>query len=174
VRFTDFLRTAVLLSAGAASALAAVAVAGAARDGDSRLAAFAAGWWLVAAAIGAFLGRGTSTTPAIGRLLANAKATPMLPEHRPGAILINRLWPLVVSTIAAGGVAFVAPQVPGIAAGFAIIWALTWRRQPGAVTAIEGRDGVRFYVERTSPVEPMALLRTPGLRLEVPELDAAA
>jgi len=34
-----------------------------------------------------------------------------------------------------------------IATGFAIIWALAWRRQESAVAAIEGRDGVRFYVE---------------------------
>ena len=33
------------------------------------------------------------------------------------------------------------------------------------------RDGVTFYVERTSPVRPMELVRTPGLRREVPSLD---
>ena len=48
----------------------------------------------------------------------------------------------------AGAVAFLAPQIPGIATGFAIIWALAWRHQYAAVAAIEGRDGARFYVER--------------------------
>jgi hypothetical protein len=38
------------------------------------------------------------------------------------------------------------------------------------VLAIEERDGVTFYVERTSPVRPMRLLRMPGLRREVPTL----
>jgi hypothetical protein len=30
------------------------------------------------------------------------------------------------------------------------------------VAAIEERDGVRFYVERTSPLKPIQLVRTPG------------
>jgi hypothetical protein len=59
-------------------------------------------------------------------------------------------------------VGFIAPQVAAVAAGFAIIWALGWRRQASAVAAIEERDGVRFYVEKTSPLQPMQLVRTPG------------
>ena len=31
-----------------------------------------------------------------------------------------------------------------------------------AVAAIEERDGVRFYIDRTSPVHPIQLVRTPG------------
>src|SRR5439155_15368153 len=98
------------------------------------------------------------------------KAATMMPEHRPGSVLINRLWPLGLMTISAGALAFLAPQVPGIAAGFAIIWALAWRNQHRAVVAIEERDGVAFYVERTSPVRPIELIRIPGLRREVPGL----
>ena len=56
----------------------------------------------------------------------------------------------------------VAPQIGGIAAGFAIIWALAWRRQEAAVAAIEERDGVRFYIEQTSPFKAIKLIRTPG------------
>jgi hypothetical protein len=52
--------------------------------------------------------------------------------------------------------------VAAIAAGFAIIWALAWRRQEAAVAAIEERDGVRFYIDRTSPLQPIQLVRTPG------------
>ena len=73
------------------------------------------------------------------------------------------------SRCVAGGLAFLAPQIPGIAAGFAIIWALAWRRQDAAVAAIEERDGARFYVRRTSPVRPMALVRTPGFKALRPE-----
>ena len=51
-----------------------------------------------------------------------------------------------------------------VAAGFAIIWALAWRRQEAAVTAIEDRDGFRFYVDKTPPFAPIRLIRTPGLR----------
>ena len=74
-------------------------------------------------------------------------------------------------TVVAGALAFLFPQVPMIATGFAIIWALAWRRQEQAVAAIEARDGVRFYVEPTSPVEPIRLLRTPGFHSEFPAPD---
>src|SRR6185295_3637134 len=97
-----------------------------------------------------------------------AKTATMMPEHRPGSTILNRLWPLLLLTIGTGAIAFLAPQIPGIAAGFAIIWALAWRRQDAAVQAIEERDGVTFFVERTSPVRPIRLLRTPGFRRERP------
>ena len=86
----------------------------------------------------------------------------MLPELRPATTLLNRLWPLLVSTLGAGILGFFIPQVAAVAAGFAIIWALAWRRQDAAVAAIEERDAVRFYVDTTSPLRPMQLLRTPG------------
>jgi hypothetical protein len=164
VRFVDFLKTTVLLSAGAATALAAVTVLAAGRSSEELLVPLAVGWWAIAALIGLRLGRRAEANPPIARLLAGAKASTTLPEHRPSAILLNRLWPLLMFTLLAGGLAFLAPQIPGIAAGFAVIWALAWRRQEAAVAAIEGRDGVCFYVRRTSPVRPMALERTPGFK----------
>jgi len=171
VRFVDLLKTTVLLSAGAATTLAIITVLAASREGDDQLVIIAAGWWFVAALVGAFVGRRAEVTTQIGRMLADAKTATMMPEHRPGAVLVNRLWPLLVSTVAAGALAFVAPQIPGIATGFAIIWALAWRRQEAAVRAIEERDGATFYVERTSPVRPLQLVRTPGFRREVPTLN---
>ncbi len=168
MRFVDFLRVTVLLSAGSASLLAALCVVGAGADGNSGQVLLAAGWWAIASFVGLLLGRRAATTPPIARLLADARAATMLPEHRPGFTIVNRLWPLLLSTLLAGAIAFLAPQVAGIAAGFAIIWALAWRRQDAAVEAIEERDGVTFYVERTSPVRPMQLVRTPGFRRETP------
>ncbi len=132
--------------------------------GDSLLVPVAVGWWLIAGILGARLGRRAQTTPPIARLLSSAKTTSTLPEHRPSAILLNRLWPLLVFTLLSGGLGFLAPQVPGIATGFAIIWALAWRRQDAAVAAIEERDGACFYVRRTSPMRPIALERTPGFK----------
>jgi hypothetical protein len=169
VRFVDFLRTTVLLSAGAATALAAITVVAAGSKSDAQLAEVAVGWWLIAGAIGMRLGQRTHTSPAIGRLLAAAKFTTTLPEYHPGAILLNRLWPLALFMLLSGGLAFLAPQISGIAAGFAIIWALAWRRQDAAVAAIEERDGATFYVRRTSPVRPIALVRTPGFKAARPE-----
>lgn len=164
MRFVDFLRATVLLSGAAATALAAVTVLAAAAGSDATVVAFAFGWWLIAALVGARIGRRAETSPPIARLLAGAKARTTLPDLHPNAILLNRLWPLLVFTLLAGGLAFLAPQIPGIAAGFAIIWSLGWRRQDAAVAAIEERDGAWFYVRRTSPVRPMALDRTPGFK----------
>lgn len=159
----------MLLSAGAATALAGITVLAAGARNDSLTAEVALGWWLIAIAVGSRLGRRAHTNPPIARLLAGAQASTTLPEHRPSAILINRLWPLALFTLLSGGLAFLAPQIPGIAAGFAIIWALSWRRQDAAVAAIEERDGAGFYVRRTSPVRPMALVRTPGFKAARPE-----
>ncbi len=179
MRFVDFLKTTVLLSAGAATALAAVTMLAIADSQTSAahqelLAGIVAGWWILAALIGLRLGRHAETTPPIARLLAGARASTALPEYRPGAILLNRLWPLMVFTLIAGGLAFLAPQIPGIAVGFAIIWALGWRRQHAAVAAIEERDGVCFYVCPTSPVQPIALQRTPGFKAIRPEPTSGA
>jgi hypothetical protein len=165
VRFVDFLKTTVLACAAAATALGALAVGRAAADGDTGLVAFTLGWWVVAGIIGAWLGRARAPLPAIARLLAGARASTTLPEQeRPARVLVNRLWPLAVVLVVSAGLAWRFPQVPAIAAGFTVIWALYWRRQDGAVTAIEERDGVAFYVERTSPLQPIRLVRTPGFR----------
>ena len=174
MRFVEFLKTTVLLSAGAATALAAVTVlatAGsqASSSSQERLIAVALGWWVIAALIGLRLGRRAETNPPIAHLLAGARSSAALPEHRPGTILLNRLWPLLAFTLIAGGLAFLAPQIPGIAVGFAIIWALAWRRQHAAVAAIEERDGVCFYVLHTPPIQPIALQRTPGFKALRPE-----
>jgi hypothetical protein len=169
VRFVDFLRSAVLLSAAAATALATVTVLSAATRSDKQLVLVAVGWWALAAAIGLGMSRRAQTSPPIARLLSGAKASSTMPEHHPSATLINRLWPLLVFTLLAGGLAFLAPQIPGIAVGFAIIWALAWRRQDAAVAAIEERDGVCFHVQRNSPVRPMVLVRTPGFKASRPE-----
>lgn len=173
MRFTDFLKATVMISAGSATALAAVTVVAAGTELDYFLAAFAAVWWLAAGALGLWLGRRRQASAPIARLLAGARMSPALPEQQPGRILLNRLWPLLALTVCAGALAFVVPQVPAVAAGFSIIWALSWRRQEAAVSAVEDRDGVRFYIERTSPVKPIRLLRTPGFYSTFPSPDGS-
>lgn len=170
MRFADFLRTTVLISMAAASVLAAITLAGAASSSDQLLVPVAAGWWVVAGMIGLWLGRRAATSSPIASLLASARTQASLPEVNPSRTVLNRLWPLLLSTLAAGLLGVFQPQVPAIATGFAIAWALGWRRQAAAVTAIEERDGARFYVERTSPLDPIKLVRTPGFRSNLLEL----
>ncbi len=174
MRFAEFLRTTVLLSAAAATVLALVTLAGAADTGEDLVLPFAAAWWVIAALIGIWLGRRAETSPPIASLLASARTQTSLPELNPSRTLLNRLWPLLFSTVGAGAVAFFLPQVPTVAAGFAIIWSLAWRRQSSAVTAIEERDGARFYIEQTSPFRPIKLVRTPGFRTNLMELNGAS
>jgi hypothetical protein len=162
VRFGDFLKATVLLSAGSATLLATLAVLGITREDDRVVIYVTAGWWVAATAIGVAMGARASASPAIARLLADARAQSSLPELHPGSTMVNRLWPLLVFTVGAGAAGFVEPQVASVAAGGAIIWALAWRRQERAVLAIEERDGVRFYVDKTSPFSPIRLIRTPG------------
>lgn len=169
MRFVDFLKTTVLLSAAAASALAAITVLAAAVKSRTELVGIMVGWWVLATAIGLWMGRRAGVSASIGHLLAGAKPSTALPELRPALTLLNRLWALLMFAIIAGALGFLAPQIPGIGAGFALIFTLAWRRQHSAVTAIEDRDGVRFYVKHTSPIRPIELLRMPGFKAVRPE-----
>jgi hypothetical protein len=171
MRFVDFLRATVLLSGGAATTLGVLTLVAATRDQDDQVALYATGWWVVATLVGAWVGRRNEVNPPIARLLADAKAGTMMPDIRPGTTLLNRLWPLFLVVIAAVGLSFLGPQIPGIAAGFTIIWALAWRRQEHAVAAIEERDGVTFYVERSSPFRAPQLTRLPGFRRARPTIN---
>ena len=158
-----------MLSAGAATALAAITVLSVSAKSDTQLGEIAVGWWAIAVVTGLSMGRHAQTNPPIAKLLAGARASSSLPELHPGAVLVNRLWPLALFTLLSGGLGFLAPQVPGIAAGFAIIWSLAWRRQDAAVAAIEERDGASFYVQHTSPVRAISLVRTPGFKTARPQ-----
>ena len=162
--YTDLLKATVMLMAAQATALAAVTVVAASARGDSTTIIFGVVWWTVAALIGAWLGRRNETTAAIGRLLAQARSTNTLPEIRPVAVMLNRLWLVGVSTVVAASLSWLFPQLSAVVAGGAIMIALAWRKQERAVAAIEERDGVRYYVVPSPPMRAIELVRTPGLR----------
>jgi hypothetical protein len=166
--FADFLKTTVVLSGAAATTLAAITLLSARGANEPGTATVALGWWAVASVIGIAMGRRAAASPPIVRLLRGAKTVHALPPQRPARVVLARLWPLLLSTIAAGVLALLWPQVPAVATGFALIWALAWRRQHSAVVAIERRDGVRFYVDQTSPFRPITLSRTPGFKAYLP------
>ncbi len=169
MRFLDFLKTAVLLFAGSANALAVVTLISVDIADDRLLLYVAFGWWILAAAVGSYLGRREQAFAPVARLMATARATPALPELEPGTVLFNRLWGLAAFTVVTGVIGFLLPQVPAIAVGFPLMAALAVRRQAPAVQAVEDRDGVRFYIDRTSPMKPTQLLRTPGFKKWVEE-----
>lgn len=164
MRFRDFLRLAVLLFGAAATALAVISVVGAAAADTNALVYLAAGWWIAAVLAGLWLGRRPVVTPGIAGLLAAARRSNTLPELEPGAVMFNRLWPLAVLAVASGVIGFFVPQVPVISTGYCLLMALLWRNQHRAVAAIEGRDGVEFWFEKTSAFGGPQLLRLPGLR----------
>ena len=160
MRFGDFLRAAVLLSAGSATALAAITVLAAAQDVEPLVVYVSVAWWSLATALGLVLER--RANDGIRALLADARHQTTLPELRPALTLVNRLWLLLVVTVVAGVLGSFLPQVSSAAAGFALLVAVAWRRQAHAVEAIEERDAARFYVDRTSPLSPIRLIRAPG------------
>ena len=162
MRFGDFLKATVLLSAASATLLAALTVIGTSQELNETAAYVCVAWWALATAIGIAMGSRREATSAIAGLLAGARHQHSLPDLQPGRTIVNRLWPLLLCTLGAAALSVIAPQIAGIAAGFAIIWSLAWRRQEAAVAAIEERDGVRFYVDRTSPLRAIRLIRTPG------------
>jgi hypothetical protein len=167
--FCDLLRTTVLLAAAAATVLAAVtAIVVGTRD-DTLTLFVAVGWWLVALVGGLVLGRPSQAADAMRPLLAEARTATAMPEiGNPARAALARLWPIGAFALIAGVLGFIFPGVSAIGAGFALAAALLWRAREGAVAAIEERDGVRFYVEPGSALQPVKLVRTPGLRRERP------
>jgi hypothetical protein len=161
--FIDLLRLTVLLIGGSATVLGAVTVVAANRDGDYTTLILAGGWWTLAIVVGLVLGASSRAGEAMSRALASARTATSLPTESPGRIAFLRLWPIGAFALIVGGLAWLLPQVSAVGAGYAMLNALAWRNRERAVTAIEERDGVRFYVEPTSALQPIKLVRTPGL-----------
>jgi hypothetical protein len=161
--YVDLLRVTVLLIGAVATALGGVSVLVANRDADATLLIVALAWWAIAVIIGMRQGRSARAAEAMSAALAAARTATSLPSETPGRIAFMRLWPIGLFAIVVGGMAWLLPQAAAIGAGYAILMALTWRSREAAVTAIEERDGVRFYVEPTSALQPVRLVRTPGL-----------
>jgi hypothetical protein len=169
VTFCDLLRMTVLLAAGAATVLAAVTVIAVSGGTDTLTIFVAAGWWTVALIGGLVLGRPSRAAEAMSPVLAQARLATALPEiGNPTRAALARLWPIGAFAVIAGALGFIFPGVAAIGAGFALAAALTWRSREGAVAAIEERDGVRFYVEPGSALQPVRLIRSHGLRRDRP------
>ncbi|HEX5928479.1 MAG TPA: hypothetical protein VFY48_03720 [Solirubrobacterales bacterium] len=162
--YTDLLRVTVFITGAEATALGAVTAIGASRTGEEGLVLVAAAWWLVAMAIGFYLGRPGRATEEMRSALARARTATSLPAESPARIAAGRLWPIGLTAILAGGLGLLFPGVALVGAGYALIVSLAWHTREGAVLAVEQRDGVRFYVVPNSALRPIELVRTPGLR----------
>jgi hypothetical protein len=162
--YTDLLRASVFITAAEATALGAITAIGANREGDTRIAVIAVAWWLVALAIGIYLGRPQRAAGDVRTALAHARTATSLPEQAPARIALTRLWPIAFTAIAAGALGIFFPGVAAVGAGYALIVSLAWHTREAAVLGVESRDGVKFYVLPTNALRPIELVRTPGLR----------
>jgi len=164
VPYTDLLRLTVFLCGGQATVLGAIAALTASRDGNMMIILAAVVWWLLAVVIGLNLGRPQRAADGVRDALAQARTATSLPPESPGRIALGRLWPIGLTALAAGILGVFFPGVAVVGAGYALLVALAWRTREAAVLAIEQRDGVKFYVLPGSALQPVQLVRSPGLR----------
>jgi len=164
VPYTDLLRVTVLIAGAEATALGAITAIGANRTGEESIVLIAAAWWLLAVAIGFYLGRPGRAADDMRAALARARTATSLPPESPARIVAGRLWPIGATAVVAGVLGLFFPGVALVGAGYALIVSLAWHTREGAVLAVEQRDGVRFYVVPSSALRPIELVRTPGLR----------
>ena len=162
--YTDLLRVSVFITAAEATALGAITAVAANRDGETTIVLVAAAWWLIALAIGFYLGRPQRAADDVRDALSRARTATSLPDQNPARIAIGRLWPIAVTAILAGALGIVFPGVAAVGAGYALIVSLAWHTREAAVLGVEARDGVKFYVVPNSPLKPVELVRAPGLR----------
>ena len=164
--YTDLLRASVFVTAAEATALGAITALATNRDGDTTVALVAAGWWLVALAIGVYLSRPQRAADDVRDALARARTATSLPDQSPARIAFTRLWPIAFTAIAAGLLGIVFPGVAAVGAGYALIVSLAWHTREAVVLGVEQRDGVKFYVVPSHPLKPIELVRAPVLRID--------
>ena len=162
--YTDLLRATVFLTGAEATVLGAVSAISVGGEPSATTVIVAIAWWAIAIILGFWLGRPDRAREDIRGPLAKAKMATLLPSQSPTRIALQRLWPIAVIAIVAGGLGLFFPGVAIIGTGYALIVSLSWHTREAAVQAIEERDGVRFYVVPSSALKPIELVRTPGLR----------
>lgn len=162
--YTDLLRTTVFITGAEATVLGAISAISVGGEPSPTTLIVAVAWWLIAIILGFWLGRPDRAREDMREPLARARMATSLPTETPARITLQRLWPIAVTAIIAGGLGLFFPGVAIIGTGYALIVSLGWHTREAAVVAIEQRDGVRFYVVPNSALRPIELVRTPGLR----------
>ena len=162
--YTELLRVTVFITGAEATVLGAISAISAGGEPSPTTVIVALAWWVVSIILGFWLGRPERTREDMRGPLARARMATSLPSESPGRIALQRLWPIAVTAIIAGGLGLFFPGVAIIGTGYALIVSLAWHTREAAVQAIEERDGVRFFVVPNSAFRPIQLVRTPGLR----------
>jgi hypothetical protein len=162
--YTDLLRATVFLTGAEATALGAISAISVGGDPSGTTVIVALAWWAIALILGFWLGRPERAREDMREPLARAKMATSLPSQSPGRIAIQRLWPILLTAVVAGGLGLFFPGVAIIGTGYALIVSLAWHTREAAVQAIEERDGHRFFVVPGNALKPIELVRTPGLR----------
>jgi hypothetical protein len=164
VPYTDLLRTTVFVTGAEATVLGAISAISVGGEPGATTVIVAIAWWAIAIIIGFWMGRPDRAREDMRAPLARAKTATSLPSESPNRIALQRLWPIAVTAVIAGGLGLFFPGVAIIGTGYALIVSLAWHTREAAVQAIEERDGVRFFVVPNSALKPIELVRTPGLR----------
>jgi hypothetical protein len=162
--YTELLRFTVIVTAAEATILGAISAIAVGGNPGPTTVIVALAWWAIAIILGFWMGRPDKAREDMHGPLALAKTATSLPSDSPAQIAIQRLWPIGVTAIIAGGLGLFFPGVAIIGTGYALMVSLGWHTREAAVQAIEERDGVRFFVVPTSALKPIQLVRTPGLR----------
>ena len=162
--YTELLRFTVFVTGAEATILGAISAISVGGDPSPTTAIIALAWWAIALILGFWLGRPERAREDMRSPLAKAKMATSLPQESPARIAIQRLWPIALTAIIAGGLGLFFPGVAIIGTGYALIVSLSWHTREAAVQAIEERDGIRFFVVPTGAFSPVKLVRTPGLR----------
>jgi hypothetical protein len=162
--YTDLLRLTVFITGAEATVLGAISAISVGGEPSSTTVIVAIAWWAIAIILGFWMGRPERAREDMRDPLAKAKTATSLPVDSGNRIAVQRLWPVAVTAIVAGGLGLFFPGVAIIGTGYALIVSLAWHTREAAVQAIEERDGVRFFVVPSSTFKPIELVRTPGLR----------
>ncbi|MBS1861081.1 MAG: hypothetical protein JSS68_05150 [Actinobacteria bacterium] len=162
--YTDLLRATVFLTGAEATVLGAISAIAVGGEPSGTTVIVALAWWAIALILGFWLGRPERAREDMREPLSRARMATSLPSESPARIALERLWPIALTALIAGGLGLFFPGVAIIGTGYALIVSLAWHTREAAVQAIEERDGVRFFVVPNSAFKPIQLVRTPGLR----------
>jgi len=161
VRYCDYLHACVLMIGSAALALIIISAGSLVATGSRLLILLSIAWLVICVGWGLWIGRGEQES--VRALLSRSRPEPVFPKIEPPAVLLSRLWPVLLITLVAAISSYWFPQLAVACAGYGLLWALAWRKQSDAVLAIEERDAVHFWIVRSSPVGPPKLVRVPAM-----------